>query len=138
MASEEMEEAARDAFFDTLASCYCNRTCYRNFTAGNRKSRLCRTCPIPDRLKTDTYVDDALAVVDGVHVLYGRLGIATEHGMDRVTLFRLRLLHAAVLGTVAANTRRLSSGALDPTHRSFLSFRTLFETLLGDLLDDPL
>lgn len=136
--SPDVEDAMRDAFFDSLSQCFENAACYRNFTAGNRKTRLCRSCPLPGRLSGADKVQDALALVDAVRELYRHLGITAEHGVDRVTLFRARLIHTATLMSVAEDTRRTAAGKFDPKHRSFLSYRTLFDALLADLIDDPL
>lgn len=135
--SEDIEEAIRDAFYDTLSQCYFDPSCYRNFAAGNRKVRLCRSCPLPGRLSSEARVAEALSLIDAVRSLYQRLGITAEHGIDRVTLFKLRLIHTATLIVVATETRRLPSGAYDPEHRAFRSYRTLFDALLADLIDDP-
>jgi hypothetical protein len=134
---EAIEEAVRDAFFDTLAQCYFNATCYRNYRAGNRKTRLCRTCPLKTAVSGEN-LDDCLALADTVRAFYARLGIAAERGGDRVTLFRLRLLHTATVTAVLEHTRRRRGGMPDLTSDAYLSFRSLFETLLADLIDDPL
>lgn len=138
VAQEEFQEAIRDAFFDVLSRCYFNRTCYRNFTAGNRKNRLCRSCPIPGRLKNPENVGAAIEFIDTVPLFYDRLGIGAEAGIDRVTLFKLRAAHTAVLIAVTHGTRKDRAGRLDFSDRSFLSFRTLFDALLADLIEEPL
>lgn len=137
VSSTEIEDAVRDAFFDTLSQCHGNRTCRRNWTAGNRKTRLCRACPIPDRLRDEANVPLALETVDTVHAFYDRLGIKGERGVDRVTLFKLRLLHTATIITMSEGTP-WKSGRMDLAYRDFTSFRTLFETMIAELLENPL
>ncbi len=67
MPSIETEMLVRVAFIDTLAECGLNETCYRNFKLGNRKTRLCRACPLPKRFTSAKRVEEALEVIDEVH-----------------------------------------------------------------------
>ena len=135
---EDIQEAARDAYFDTLSQCYFNRTCWRNYSAGNRRSRLCRACLLPERFTSPDKVAEALDAIDAVRAFDTHTGIGAEHGIDRATLFKRRMLHAAVIGTVARNTRKGPAGNLSIQDKGFLSFRALVETLLEDLFADPL
>lgn len=135
---ETTQETTREAYFATLAGCYFASTCQRNHAAGNRKQRLCRKCPMPDRFSAPERVEEALGLIDTVRYFYDRIGIGVEHGWEPAPLFRERLIHTAVIASVGENTARDAAGRLDPNDKSFLSFRTLFDTLLGDLLEEPL
>ena len=83
-------------------------------------------------------MSEALEAVDAVRAFYSHLGIGAEHGIDRVTLFKTRMLHAAVIGTAAQYTRKGRAGKMSIKDKGFLSFRALVETLLEDILADPL
>ncbi|MCA1241464.1 hypothetical protein LC092_03325 [Stappia stellulata] len=132
------EALVRVTFFDVLAECYFNQTCHRNWTLGNRKARQCRSCPLPGKFQTDQTKADALALIDAVHELYRRLGLRLEKGHDPVRLFRLRLLHTTVVGTVLNHSRKLQTGLLDPTDMSYLACGSLIDVFLTDLANDPL
>lgn len=138
VSSADVERRVRDAFFETLSGCWSNTSCWRNWTAGNRQSRLCRSCPLPERLTTQDKVDEATAFIDAVRGFCGRLHIGAERTGDRATLFRLRAIHTATITTVVQNTRRDDLGLLDPRDDSFLSFRSLFDQLVLDLDEEPL
>jgi hypothetical protein len=129
--------AMKSAFFDTLADCHANERCYKNFAAGNRKARLCRACPLPARFSNPAAVREALAAVDAVRGFYRTLKIYGERGADPVLLFRRRLIHTAVAAAAVQNTRVLASGLPDREDDGFLSVRTLFETLVVDLIERP-
>lgn len=130
VASENTDLLIRATFFDVLAECGLNTTCQRNFEAGNRKVRLCRSCTLPGKFTASERVEEALALIDAVRAFYRRVGIHGEAEKDVVSLFRQRLIHTVVVTTAMANGRKLKSGLLDPAHRTELSFGSLLKTLL--------
>ncbi|GEM_PF-5743325 len=58
--------------------------------------------------------------------------------MPSVVLFRERLIHTTVIGTVQNHSKTLPSGLFDPNERSFLCGGTLLDALLMDLANVPL
>lgn len=138
MPSIETEMLVRVAFIDTLAECGLNETCYRNYRLGNRKARLCRGCPLPNRLTAPERVSEALEAIDAVQSFYERIGIRGESQADALSLFRLRLIHTTTIATSVSSSRRRKNGLADPAHREHLSVGTLLDTLLSDLADRSL
>lgn len=138
MPSLDIEMLLRATFFDTLYGRYADETCARNYRLGNRKTRLCRKCPLPGRFSSKDDIEQALALIDMIYAFYASLGIRGETREDPVSLFRLRLIHTVVVATVRANSRPLPSGPFDPTERAFLSGGALLDLMLTDLADDPL
>lgn len=137
IAEPSHERIIRMEYFETLAACGMNVTCRRNFVLGNRKARQCRACPLA-RTYSDERRAEAFAVIDAVHDFYERIGIRGEKDRLSVSLFRERLIHATVVGTVMAHSRKRANGFFDPEDRSFLSGGTLLDALLTDLANDPL
>ncbi len=135
VASEEADLLIRATFFDVLAECGLNVTCQRNFDAGNRKTRLCRNCPLPGKFTAVDHVAEVLALIDAVRAFYHRVGIHGETDKDLVSLYRQRLVHTVVVTTAIAHGRRLKSGLLDPRHRTELSFGTLL-LMLQEILTE--
>jgi hypothetical protein len=133
----EYEAIARVTYFDVLARCAWNETCFRNYRLGNRKSRQCRKCALAD-VFSDERRDEAYTVIDTVHSFYENLGIRGETGIEPVTLFKERLIHTTTIGTVHNHSRTLPSGFFDPNDRSFLCGGTLLDMLLKDLAAEPL
>jgi len=128
----------KSAFFDAFAQCHANERCFKNFSSGNRKTRICRNCPIPSRLTNARKAATAVASIDGVRAFYRSLKIFGESRADPLSLFRRRLIHTTVMAAAMENTRTLRSGLPDPKDNGFLSVQTLFLTLLGDLIERPL
>ncbi|MFC3229153.1 hypothetical protein ACFOGJ_18045 [Marinibaculum pumilum] len=131
----QTEAIMKASFLDVLADCYFNRACYRNYTLGNRKTRLCRSCPMPARFKTRASADDAVAMIDEVHALYRRLGIYGEKQADALALFRERLIHTSTVAAVRAASRSLPNGLPDPSDNGEHSIGTLIDRLLTAVLD---
>ena len=131
----ETDALIRTTFIDVLAECYDNDTCYRVFRRGNRKTRLCRTCPVPSKFSTVENARDAVDLIDAMRAFYARLGIREREG-DRLARFRDRLIHSSVIATVRENTRRLPNGLLDPSDLEYLAIGQLLRLLLDDLADD--
>lgn len=136
--SAEGQFLAREAFLDTLSVCHANETCARNFALGNRKTRLCRACPLPPRFPEPQRVAEALDVIDRVRAFYARLGIRGEKGSDPVTLFRLRLIHTVTVATTLGASLTPAGVLVRPEKPSFLSVWTLLDLLLTDLTERPL
>lgn len=133
----EHELIIRTEYFETLAACGLNETCRRNFRLGNRKSRQCRACPLAF-VYSDARRTEAYTVIDAVHDFYERLGIRGEKNRLPVLLFRERLIHATIVGTVQAVSRKRANGFFDPEEKTFLSGGTLLDMLLSDLSADPI
>ncbi len=132
MPSVDSEMLVRTSFIDTLAECGLNETCYRNFRLGNRKSRLCRSCRLPQRFSSADRVNDALGVIDTVQAFYAMLGIRGETDIDPLVLFRLRLIHATTIAT-AREASRIRGPKLTGDHlKAFRSVRTLIECVVDD------
>lgn len=133
----EYEVMLRAAYFDALTQCAGNETCARNYRLGNRKQRQCRTCPLAT-VFSDKRRADAYRLIDTVHDFYERLGIRGEKDKPPVMLFRERIIHTSVVGTVHANSRKLANGFFDPNERAFLSGGMLLDSLLTDLSGAPM
>ena len=130
----EADALIRAAFVDVLAECYGNDACYKVFRRGNRKTRFCRSCPIPSRFSTPDHAREAVGLVDGVRAFYARLRLR-ENGGDPVQRFRDRLIHGSVIAEVKENTRRRPDGLLDPSDVSYLALGSLLTLLLDDLIE---
>lgn len=133
----EQELIIRIEYFETLAACGLNETCRRNFRLGNRKARQCRACPLA-QVYSDERRAEAYTVIDAVHDFYERIGIRGEKDRLGTLLFRDRLIHATVAGTVQNHSRKRANGLFDPEDRSFLSGGKLLDVLLTDLANEPL
>lgn len=133
----EQEALIRASFFEVLAGCYANDTCYRNYRLGNRQSRLCRKCPLPGMFADPATVAAALDAIDTVRQFYEGLGWRGETKRDEVQLFRRRFIHTATIATARAHTRMLPNGAADPRDTGFLSVNTLARKLLETILAEP-
>lgn len=128
----EWELMVRLTFFGRLAECAQDAHCARNYRLGNRKARQCRACPLKGRFSPER-IAEAYLMIDTVHAFYETLGIRGEKDMNPVLLFRERLVHTTVVGTVQNNSRKLANGFFDPTDTGFLSGGRLMDALLSDL-----
>jgi len=126
----KQEALIRAAFFDVLGECFLNDTCYRNFAFGNRKRRLCRKCPVPGKFREERDVKPALESIDAVRRFYEQIGWRGETREDPYRLIRRHFIHATVVGTALANTRKLPGQIADPSDTGFLSVRTMAQALL--------
>ncbi|BBK29660.1 hypothetical protein EDC65_0055 [Stella humosa] len=133
----EFEPLLRAVYFDRLGRCAGNETCARNYRLGNRKRRECRSCPLVDALPPEGRAE-AYVVIDAVHAFYEAIGIRGEKDIGPIMLFRERLIHRTVVGTVQNHSRKRENGLFDPNEREFLSGGTLLDLLLRDLAEDPL
>ena len=129
----EHEALIRATFFDVLAGCHGNTTCYRNFRLGNRKSRLCRKCPLPGKFSDPENLANALATIDAVHEFYEHLRWRGEKAKDTVRLFRLRFIHTVTVATARANSRFLPNGVASPMDDGFLSTATLAQQIMASI-----
>lgn len=129
---------AQAAVFACLAACYFERTCYTNYQQGRRSSRLCKSCTVPVLEMGDDFTLAALYQNDLIHSFYGVLGIGSERGLGKLTLFRLRLAHTQVVGEACEATRKLGDGSPDFRQRGDRTVRGLFDRLIRDLEQDPL
>lgn len=121
------------AFFDVMAECHDNETCYRNFRLGNRKSRFCRACPLESKFTGPLAKTDAIHVIDAVHELYRHLGLRREVGTDPVANFRDRLLHTTVIKELHHRSATRADGTLDPADMSYEGAGTFALLLMDEL-----
>lgn len=135
--SRLQEMLIRAEYFLVLAHCAENATCARNYRLGNRKARRCRDCPLPGWFPERDW-EDVFRLIDGVHAFYAHLGLRGEKSRHPGALFRERMIHTTVIGTVRASSRIGANGLFDPLERSFLCGGTLMDMLLTDLAEDPL
>ena len=138
VSATEEELVLKSQFLATLAVCYGNTTCYRNYSAGNRKSRLCRLCPIGAVWSEQERIDEALNLVDGVHAFYKRLHIRGEKRTEPTVLFMKRLVHTVTVTTARASSKTLPGGTFLLTDQTPLSVGNLLDTLLSELAESPL
>jgi len=138
IASKNIEDAIRAGFFDTLAQCYFNSNCFRNFRDGKRQKRLCRKCPLPKQFDSSEDASAAVEFIDAIREFYKRLNIGTESNLPPAELFRRRAIHTATIATAARSSRRTKAGGFDYKDRTPLSFRSLLEALIADLAENPL
>lgn len=134
----EVEGQIRAAFIDTLAECGLNETCYRNYQLRNRKSRLCRACPLPNRFSSAERVREALDVIDTVRAFYKMLRIRGETDTDPPVLFRLRLIHTTTIATAREASGKTPTGLANPIDPSPLSVALLLDVLFTDLAEQPI
>lgn len=132
------EAYAQAAVFGCLAACYFDRTCYTNHQQGRRKSRVCKSCPVPALEMGEDYTAAAVYQNDLIHGFYAVLGIGAERGVGKLTLFRLRLAHTQVVGGACEATRRRTDGTPDFRRRGERTVRGLFDQIIRDLERDPL
>ncbi|MDI4665381.1 hypothetical protein K9U40_13735 [Xanthobacter autotrophicus] len=134
LAGAEEIALVKAALFELLAECHAQDTCYRNFRAGRRASPICRACPLHGKFGTPE--KDALAAeaVNSLRAFYHGLNIYAEDGIAPVVLFRRRLIHMATVATLMQNSRKLSAIRMDPGEKTFLSFGTFREILIGHML----
>ncbi|SDG51006.1 hypothetical protein [Thalassobaculum litoreum] len=138
VAATEEELVLKSQFLTVLAACYGNATCYRNYTAGNRKSRLCSSCPIGAVWVDQERIEEALSLVDVVHAFYKLLHIRGEKRTEPTVLFMKRLVHTVSVTTARANSKALPGGMFLPTDQTPLSVGVLLDTLLTELAENPL
>lgn len=129
------EVLIRSTFFEVLATCQGDTSCYRNYQLGNRKKRLCRKCPLPGKFSDPENLENALATVDAAHQFYEHLGWRGEKAKDPVQLFRLRFIHTATVATARANTRFLPNGIANPADDGFLSVATLAQEIVAHSIE---
>lgn len=131
LSKPEQQAMVRLVFFDRLAACAQNAHCARNHRLGNRKARQCRACPLKGQLSPER-IADAHLMIDTVHAFYETLGIRGEKRMNPVLLFRERLIHTTVIGTVHTHSRKLPNGFFDPADTGFLSGARLMDALMAE------
>ncbi len=128
----------KSAFFDVLERCYANESCFKNFAAGNRKTRICQSCPVPAKMTGRRSAMEAVGAIDATRSLYRAIKIHGEGGIDPVRLFRRRFVHMAVVACAAQHTRTVANGLPDFADASELSLRSLFEAIIAELSERPL
>ncbi|MDI4665378.1 hypothetical protein K9U40_13720 [Xanthobacter autotrophicus] len=79
----------------------------------------------------------AAEAVNSLRAFYHGLNIYGEDGIDPVVLFRRRLIHMATIATVLQGSRKVSALRMDPREKTFLSFGTFREMLIGHMLEHP-
>lgn len=124
--------------FGCLAACYFNRTCYMNFQQGRRSKRSCTSCAVPALDMGPDYNVAALYHIDLIHGFYAVLGIGSERGVGKLSLFRIRLAHMQVVGEACEATRRLRDDTPDFKQRGQRTVRGLYDQVIRDLEREPL
>lgn len=128
----DTDRLLRWTFIDVLAECYGNETCYRVFHRGNRKERVCQSCPVLPRFRSPEATAAAVAMVDAVRTFYARLGLR-EPNASLPRIFGERLIHTSVVAAVRENTKRLPNGLPDPSDQGYLAVGQLLVLLMDDL-----
>tara|TARA_R110002096_G_scaffold29473_1_gene88634 strand:- start:330 stop:971 length:642 start_codon:yes stop_codon:yes gene_type:complete len=130
----EQEILIKSTFFDLLAECHFHKSCFRNYELGNRKTRICSKCPLAHKFTDQKTFELAIATSDEVRAFYRTLKIRGEKATDPVRLFRLRLIHTTTINTVRQNSKQSDNGLFDPLETTFLSFGTLLNLMLDEVL----
>jgi hypothetical protein len=120
---------------ESLAVCYYS-DCHTNYVSGNRKSRMCRSCPLPCTFTKLDIATEAIGVVDAIQSLYKRHDIRGDVRPDKVSVFFERFVHVGVLAGVRRKSKSLSNGMLDPKDTDFEGAGTLMLMLLDDMSDE--
>lgn len=131
----EQERKLKGGLIEALSICYFSG-CYGNFASGQRRRRVCRSCPLPHAFTTTENTSDAIDIIDQVSAFYRRLGIREDAAPNKLGMFYSRLIHASVIACVRENSKRLPNGLLDPADREFQAIGTLLALLMDDLADD--
>lgn len=131
----ERERLIKGIVLEALAACHYSG-CTKNYANGNRKNRICRTCPLPHAFRQSQKVTESIGVVDEVAAFYKRLGVRSDEKPDKLSVFFERLIHTSVITSVRENSKRHSNGLLDPSDYDFQAAGTLITILMDDLADD--
>lgn len=134
----EQTALVKAAFFDLMAACHDNAKCFENYSAGKRKSRQCRACPLTGKYANDSALLEAYEMIDAMRSFYRQLGMRKERGFDPVQLFRLRFIHTVTVTTALQNSKSRVDGLADPQDKGFLSVSTLLDVMLEELAEQPL
>ena len=134
--SDQAEESyLRGAFIEALATCHYS-DCHANYDKGNRKSRICRRCPLSHAFSSPELTAEAIGAIDDIRAFYTRLGIRGEPAGDKLSEFFERLVHSSVVSCVGENSNRLANGLPNPADTEFQGIGTLIAMLMDDLADD--
>lgn len=134
-----MEEAKAALF-----GCHENTDCLKRFTAGRRKSRLCRACPIKasvERYEGEEEQAEALVqMVDDIREFYHLLGWKESAAIDtdRQRIFEKRFRHYEVISTAITNSIFDEEGAIISDEEDFLSVHHLAKALSQELKENPI
>lgn len=131
----EQERKIKGGMIEALSVCYFSG-CYGNFASGQRKRRICRSCPLPRAFTTSQNTADAIDIIDQTSAFYRRLGIREDAAPNKLDMFFARFIHASVIACVRENSKRLPDGLLDPADNDFQAVGTLLTMLMDDLAGD--
>lgn len=131
----EADALMRAAFLDVLAGCYGNQTCLKTYRRGNRKDRLCRSCPISGKFSSVETAIEAVALVDQLRAFHERLGLRESPNMD-LERFRECLIYFSTVETVRQHSAQLPNGLLDPSDQDYLAIGQLHMLIMDDLAAD--
>lgn len=126
----------------TLHQCFFNDTCRRNFALKNRKTRVCRSCPLKaaygDDAETLGMIEKYIRSLDAVHEFYRYLGIREKVGTFPEETLRLQLLHENVVNFARENSKLLPSGLIDNNEGTRLSGGALMRAMADQLSAYPI
>ena len=129
----QAEALIKTALIDELALCFFNRTCFRNFSLGNRRQRICRACPLTSKFTEPEIVRDAIALLDQVRAFYERLGIRAQARGDHLTTLREMIAHTAAAATIRDASKSLPTGLPDPFDTGDLAMGDLLSRMMDEL-----
>lgn len=131
----ETEHRIIGGVIEIMAVCYYSG-CYDNYSKGNRKNRICRTCPLPHAFRECSNTLNAIEAIDEIRAVYKSLCIRGERKPDKLTIFFERFIHVSVMASIAQHSKLLRCGLLDPSDLDYLGGGTLLMTLMDNLAND--
>jgi len=135
----QMEEAA-----EALFNCHGNIGCQKRYTAGRRKERVCRACPVKTYVARHDaepeYAAALVELVDNLREFYNLLGWkeSAKSGNNQRAIFDKRFLHYEVYSTAVTNSTFDDNGKVTSEEDDFLSIHHLAKELMENLKEEPL
>lgn len=125
-------------YFFVVAHCAEQKTCHRNYHLGNRKSRVCRTCPLLKFIDPEDDPDDIVASIHKVQKFYQRLDWRAENEVNHGLAMMKRTYHKIIFDTAYLASKVTDRSFPRADDQGFLSVATLFRTMIGSLARYPL
>lgn len=142
--NDEDDSAQMDEAREALFHCHENAGCQKRFSAGRRKARVCRTCPLSAYVQSHDaepeYTEALVDLVDSIRRLYQLFGWkeSVNSGADKRAIFEKRFRHFEVYSTAVGHTRFDDHGKVISDEDDFLSIPHLAKELTDDLKEEPL